>query len=113
MTFEPGNVPCNGCTACCRGRDVVRIFKDEDASQWKTEPHIFMKGHLMLSHQPNGDCFYLGEKGCTIQETKPQMCKEMDCRLIAKQINYTQARKHSGLNMVVWRKGKKLLRMVK
>lgn|SRR5574337_648562 len=104
------DVPCNGCTLCCHN-DAVRILPHEDASKWQTEPHNMMPGALMLAHKPNGDCVYLGERGCTIQHDKPQMCYEMDCRLIARKISWTQARKLSAsgrMTMAVWRRGRDL-----
>lgn len=60
----------------------------------------------MLAHKADGDCFYLGDSGCTIQETKPQMCKDMDCRNIANGLGYTEARKIGVL--VVWKRGRTL-----
>lgn len=98
-------VPCGSCTRCCHG-DAIRMLPGDDASQYQTVPHDHFPGHLMLDHKPNGDCVYLGERGCTIHETKPIMCREMDCRNIAAGLTYTQARKH-GIVMV-WRKGKEL-----
>ena len=47
------HVPCNGCTRCCRN-DAVRILPHEDASQWRTVPHDYRPGALMLEHKPNG-----------------------------------------------------------
>lgn len=102
-------VPCNGCTLCCRG-DAIRILPEDDPSRYQTEPHDRMAGHLMLAHKENGDCVYLGARGCTIQEDKPLMCKEMDCRRIATSLSWTQARKMGNFNIVVWKRGKELLR---
>ena len=105
------DVPCNGCTRCCHG-DAMRILPHEDASQWATEPHDRLSGARMLAHKPNGDCYYLGERGCSIQQTKPQMCMEMDCRKIAQRISWTQARKLSekgALSFDVWTRGRVLL----
>lgn len=107
------DVPCGGCTACCH-KDAVRLLPGDDSFEYETEPHPFMPGELMLAHKPNGDCLYLGDKGCTIHEWKPQMCREMDCRRIAQAITWTQARKldtRGGLKMIVWKRGKELLRM--
>ena len=106
------DVPCNGCTRCCHG-DAVRILQHEDASRWLTEPHDWMPGARMLAHKPNGDYVYLGERGCTRQDDKPQMCREMDCRLIAKSVTWTQARKlaQSGrMRIEIWLRGRELLR---
>lgn len=38
------------------------------------------KHGLALQQKPNGDCIYLGEKGCTIHGKAPAICKEFDCR---------------------------------
>lgn len=110
LTFQ--TVPCNGCTKCCHN-DAVRILPHEDATRWQTEPHParqFGPGTRMLAHKPNGDCVYLGPAGCTIQDAKPQICGEMDCRNVARAITWTQARKMPGLPMDVWRKGRDLLK---
>lgn len=107
----PSAVPCDGCTRCCRG-DAVRILPHEDASQWITEPHPLGSGTRMLAHKRDGNCVYLDAHGCTIHETKPQQCREMDCRNLAAAITYTQARKLAAggrLPMAVWRRGKDLL----
>jgi len=100
-------VPCNGCTRCCH-QDAVRILPGEDASQWRTVPHDRWPSQRMLAHKANGDCVYLGNQGCTIHQTKPQMCKEMDCRLIAQRVSFTQARKLGVMG--VWRRGRELQR---
>src|SRR3990167_3779579 len=90
--FKEGNVPCDGCTRCCHG-DAVRILPTEDIHKWETQPHAIFKGALMLAHKSNGDCVYLDGGGCSIQDDKPQQCIEFDCRVLAKKITWTQARK--------------------
>lgn len=105
-------VPCNGCTRCCHG-DAVRLLANDDPSQYQTEPHPYMPEARMLAHKPNGDCIYLGDDGCTIHATKPQMCREMDCRLIAAQVTWTQARKldaRGRLPIGIWQRGRELLK---
>lgn len=106
------DVPCNGCTLCCHG-DAVRILPHEDAGRWRTEPHQSAPGARMLAHKANGDCVYLGASGCTIHDSKPQLCREMDCRHIAQNITWTQARKLDAagqLSFDVWRRGRDLLK---
>ena len=102
------HVPCNGCTLCC-WNDAVRILDTENANRWKTEPHPRYQNRLMLAHKPDGSCWYLGEHGCTIQNSKPQQCYEMDCRHLATCMTYTEARKYN-INMAVWKKGRELLK---
>jgi len=103
------DVPCNGCMLCCHG-DAIRILPHEDASRWQTVPHDHYPGHRMLAHKANGDCVYLVAGGCSIQDTKPQMCKEMDCRRLAQAFTWTQARKIQGFPIRIWHRGKELLR---
>jgi hypothetical protein len=107
------DVPCGSCTLCCY-QDAVRLLPEDDVTQYLTEPHAYFPGALMLAHKANGDCIYLGSQGCTIHATKPLMCKEADCRNIAKNITWTTARKLSKqgrLRMPVWKRGKELLHM--
>lgn len=81
MKSKQGKVPCNGCTECCKN-DVIRILDHEDASQWETMPHPIFIGKRALKMGDNGSCVYLGEKGCTINKSKPALCKSFDCRVI-------------------------------
>lgn len=109
MTAAYPPVPCNGCTRCCHN-DAIRILPHEDASRWRTVPHDYRPDALMLEHKPNGDCVYLGDHGCTIQNDKPQMCSEMDCRNLANALTFTQARKIKGFPIAIWKRGKELMR---
>lgn len=34
----------------------------------------------IVKQKPNGDCFYLGEGGCTIHDRAPAICRAFDCR---------------------------------
>lgn len=111
--MDAGNVPCNGCTLCCKG-DAVRLLPGDDPARYKLEPHPMMPGQVMLAHKSNGDCTYLGEHGCTIHSMRPRMCREMDCRNIAKAWRVRkQARrmaKKGVITMEVWRRGRELLK---
>lgn len=79
------NVPCNGCTSCCRN-DLVFIHPEcgDVASEYLTMTmrHPITKAvEQALQHDKNtGSCIYLGETGCTIHERRPSMCREFDCR---------------------------------
>ena len=35
---------------------------------------------FVLATTPEGACVYLGEKGCTIYERRPLICRTFDCR---------------------------------
>lgn len=77
-------VPCGSCRACCQNELVV-LFP-EQGDDPSTYEHTIVddgQGHkfLALKMKPNGDCIYLGEKGCTIHDRAPAVCKSFDCRL--------------------------------
>lgn len=97
-------VPCNGCTICCKG-DAVRLLPG-DGLKYFVEPHPIFKGEWMLAHKPNGDCIYLGDSGCTIHDSTPRQCREMDCRTIATNLTRSQAQQMRALP--VWNRGNEL-----
>jgi len=108
-------VPCNGCTLCCQG-DVIRLLPEDDASIYHTVPHSHISNALMLAHKPNGDCIYLDERGCSIHDHAPSLCRGADCRSIAMKIDFETARKFhltNKLDMRVWNQGRKLLEAMK
>lgn len=99
------HVPCNGCTLCCQN-DLLRLLPGDDPSQYETMPHPLMPGQLALAHKPEGSCVYLGSTGCSIHERRPQMCREMDCRIVAQRMTFTQAQQYN--IVAVWRRGREL-----
>lgn len=109
INLKTNVVPCDGCIRCCIN-DAVRILPHEDVNKWKTEPHPFGKGMRMLAHNKDGHCYYLGKSGCTIQEDKPQICYEMDCRKLSEKMSFTQARKWKVIH--IWQKGKDLNKQI-
>ena len=77
-------VPCNGCQACCTNELLILHPEHGDRPGdylTKVVRHPFT-GEIVLGLQQkdNGDCIYLGERGCTIHERRPAMCREFDCR---------------------------------
>jgi len=36
--------------------------------------------YLILNRKDNGDCIYLDDRGCTIHDRAPWVCREFDCR---------------------------------
>ncbi|HXX62239.1 MAG TPA: YkgJ family cysteine cluster protein [Bacteroidota bacterium] len=104
-------VPCNGCTLCCQG-DAIRLEDAELSMGYKTEPHPYVSGALMLAHSANGNCVYLGEGGCTIHDRSPLLCRSADCRSIAAKIDFVTAKRlhvMGRLDLRVWDQGHKLL----
>lgn len=79
MNREAIDLPCNGCTVCCKA-DMVFIHPEcgDRAKDYKTE--LLPDGRRMLKHKPNGDCVYLEARGCSIHGRRPVVCGELDCR---------------------------------
>lgn len=108
-------VPCNGCTLCCQG-DAVRLEPEDRAEDYLTEPHPYIAGALMIAHKPNGECIYLDERGCSIHDRAPSLCRIADCRSLAFRIDFDSARKLHLLGRMdirVWDQGHKLLAAMK
>ena len=88
-------VPCGSCTACCQG-DLVLLHPEmgDRVEDYETEEVTIggKPGHA-LSHKSNGHCFYLGEKGCTIHDRAPAICREFDCRDLWRRTNRAERRR--------------------
>lgn len=95
---QAANVPCAGCTACCRS-DAISLHPElgDLVDAYQTEPHMVpqmaAEGIRMLAHKPDGSCVYLGEQGCTIHGKAPALCREFDCRRWVRSMGYTKSRK--------------------
>lgn len=76
------SVPCNGCTACCRGfRDFLEIDPQYDnALDYKTRP--IGKTLVLDWDDQTGDCKHLTPAGCEVWNRRPIVCREFDCRLV-------------------------------
>jgi hypothetical protein len=40
-------------------------------------------GELVLQRRSDGACVHLGERGCTVYEQRPAVCRTFDCRVFA------------------------------
>lgn len=77
-TLPPLN--CDGCRACCLG-DTVPLHQQDNPALYKTK--LGPDGVRYLAKGKDGNCVYLGKRGCQIQTTKPAACRIFDCRLYA------------------------------
>jgi Fe-S-cluster containining protein len=81
------NVPCAGCTACCRtaGTKYGGVFlrETDDSTQyvhhWAYHPLTGVYGRE-IDVTKDGDCVYLDGNGCTIYDRAPEACRIFDCR---------------------------------
>lgn len=81
------DVPCNGCTACCKHDDVF-LRPGENPRDYLVERGwnaLTGEAGWRLQHKSKrdgGGCIYLGDSGCTIHARAPKVCKEFDCRFV-------------------------------
>jgi hypothetical protein len=78
------DLPCSGCTSCCRNDKIfLKTHLGDDPSLYETRT-ILHQGvaRVALAVDGEGDCVYIGEKGCTIHDRRPAVCRGLDCRRI-------------------------------
>jgi hypothetical protein len=85
LSAEKTDVPCNGCTECCRSNQGL-FLHPEQGDQVESYRHRVMtdqatgKPVFLLATEANGQCVYLGASGCTIYDRRPLLCRTFDCR---------------------------------
>jgi len=83
------DVPCDGCTACCRASQFVHVEPDEaDALDHIPAELLFPAprlpaGHRVMGYDERGHCPMLVDGGCSIYEHRPRACRTYDCRIFA------------------------------
>jgi len=97
MKIEPEvAVPCDGCTACCRGR-AIRPLYPERGDVVETYVHQYVEDVPALAWNSNGDCIYVSPEGCTIHARRPALCRGYDCRVAYLALTRRQRRaRHKG-----------------
>ncbi len=82
------DVPCEGCTACCRSGKLIPVEPDETATlaRLSSDSLVPMPGEperRVLRHDEDGRCSQLTEDGCTVYAHRPRACRAYDCRIFA------------------------------
>ena len=82
------DVPCNGCTACCRSSQFVHIAPAETDALAHIPPELQFPapgrpGHVVLGYDERGHCPMLVDDRCSIYEHRPRACRTYDCRVFA------------------------------
>jgi hypothetical protein len=70
------DVPCNGCTACCRTDSAITVEPGEPAAQFAEE----REGKLAL-YPVDGHCPQFVDGACAIYPDRPRICRAYDCRM--------------------------------
>ncbi len=89
VSDEDAEVPCGGCTACCRSSYFVHIAPDETDTLRRVPLELqfpapgLPEGHVVLGYDEHGHCPMLVEERCSIYEDRPRTCRNFDCRVFA------------------------------
>ena len=81
------DVPCGGCTACCRGSQFIHIEPDEVATLARVPAALrfpapgLAPGHVVMGYDEHGRCPMLIEDRCSIYDDRPRACRIYDCRV--------------------------------
>jgi Fe-S-cluster containining protein len=83
------DVPCAGCTACCRSSQFVHIEPDEAEALARIPSQLVFPaprrpaGHVLMGYDEEGRCPMLVDDACSIYEHRPRTCRAYDCRVFA------------------------------
>jgi hypothetical protein len=81
---ETTEVPCGGCTACCRSNQGLFLHPEQgdDVHSYQVQVRADpVSGNpVYLLDTKDGACVYLGASGCTIYDRRPLLCRTFDCR---------------------------------
>ncbi len=84
---QASDVPCDGCTACCRSSQFIHVGPDEtDALAHIPADLLFPapglpSGHVLMGYDDHGHCPMLIDDQCSIYEHRPSTCRTYDCRV--------------------------------
>lgn len=111
--LKRADVPCGKCRLCCQML-IVPLAEEEFERYdwvWVTKMDGTRLGRA-LRRQPNGDCVYLAESGCSIHGRAPHVCQRFDCRelfLKSDRGGRRQAIKSGKIPKVLFDKGREML----
>ena len=87
LTGGGSDVPCDGCTACCRSSQFVHIGPDELDTLAHVPAELTFpapgrpRGHVVLGYDEQGHCPMLIDDRCSIYSHRPRTCRTYDCRV--------------------------------
>ena len=84
-----GSVPCGECVACCTSSKFI-LVKPSDSKALEAIPKELLfsapglpKGFQILGYDEQGHCPMFKEGKCSIYESRPETCRQYDCRALA------------------------------
>ena len=82
------DVPCDGCTACCKSSQFIHIAPDEADTLAHVPGELLFPapglpdGHVLMGYDERGHCPMLIDDRCSIYEHRPRTCRTYDCRVL-------------------------------
>jgi hypothetical protein len=82
------DVPCDGCTACCRSSQFIHIEPDETEALARIPSELLFPaprlplGHVVMGYDEEGRCPMLVDDRCSIYDDRPRTCRTYDCRIL-------------------------------
>ena len=86
---QGSDVPCGDCRGCCISGYSVQIRPHDAGARALIPAELlatvqgFARDELTLAARPDGTCPMLRDNECSIYESRPQTCRDYDCRVFA------------------------------
>ena len=86
---QGSDVPCGDCRGCCISGYSVQIRPHDTGARELIPAELlarvpgFAADELTLAARPDGTCPMLRDNECSIYESRPQTCRDYDCRVFA------------------------------
>jgi len=83
------SVPCGDCRGCCISGYSVQIRPQDEGARALIPKELlvraagFARDELTMASRPDGTCPMLRDSECTIYPSRPQTCRDYDCRVFA------------------------------
>ena len=83
------DVPCGECRGCCISGYSVQVRPHDEQARALIPPKLlvsaqgFGRNELTMAARPDGTCPMLRDNECTIYQSRPQTCRDYDCRVFA------------------------------
>jgi uncharacterized protein len=83
------DVPCGECRGCCISGYSVQIRPQDERARALIPRGLlvraagFARDELTMAARPDGTCPMLRDSQCTIYPSRPQTCRDYDCRVFA------------------------------
>lgn len=84
-----GSVPCGECVGCCTSAKFIHIRPtDKDAINVIPKELMFQapglpNGYYLLGYNEEGHCPLFKSGKCSIYNSRPETCRQYDCRVLA------------------------------